>query len=187
MSIGKREDPIAAFNFTISLMEASSGAGKAVTTIAVNSLTDDIDAGFNECSGLEMSLEVEEYQEGGVNHLVHKFPTRLTWGRLVLKKGLLASQALWEWMYGFAEGDVVRKDGLISLLDGEGKVHTVWQFQRGLPVKWSGPSLNAQQSAVAFESIEIEHEGLRLMSGASGLASAVASAAAGVSSLFGDN
>ena len=187
MSIGKREDPVLAFNFAISLMEASSGLGKAVTSIAINTLTDNIDAGFNECSGLEMTLEVEEYMEGGVNHMVHKLPTRVKWGKLVLKKGLLTSSELWNWMYGFTEGKVVRKDGLITLLNEKGLAHTVWQFQRGLPVKYGGPSLNAQQNSVAFETIEIEHEGLRLMSGASGLASAIGSAAEGIASLFGDD
>ena len=187
MGIGKREDPVRAFNFAISLMEASPGLGGAVTSIVVNTLTDNIDAGFNECSGLEMTLETEDYMEGGVNHVVHKLPTRVKWGKLVLKKGLLTSSALWDWIYGFAEGKVVRKDGVITLLDEKGEAHTVWQFKRGLPVKYGGPSLNAQQNAVAFETIEIEHEGLRLMSGASGLASAVSSAAEGVASLFGDD
>ncbi|MEO0443347.1 MAG: phage tail protein, partial [Pseudomonadota bacterium] len=62
--------------------------------------------------------------------------------------------------------------------------HTVWKFERGIPVKYSAPQLNAQQNAVAFEAIEIEHEGLTLLSGASGLAAAINSAAQGISSLI---
>ena len=34
-----------------------------------------------------------------------------------------------------------------------------WGFQRGLPLKWSGPAMNAAQSAVAVETLEIAHEG----------------------------
>ena len=49
----------------------------------------------------------------------------------------------------------------------------VWGFRRGLPLKYSGPSLNAGQSEVAIESIEIIHEGLFQMQGTSGLASAL--------------
>lgn len=184
VTLSRRDDPVLGFNFAISLMDSSSSVGKAATSIAINTLTNNIDAGFNECSGLEMNLEVEEYQEGGVNSTVHKFPTRMTWGKLVLKKGLLKTDLLWKWMYGFAEGNVVRKDGLITLLNEQGLAHTVWQFRRGLPVRYSGPQLNAQQNAVAFETIEIEHEGLRLMSGASGLAAAINSAAEGISSLL---
>lgn len=184
MSIDKRKDPALAFNFTITLMESASSTGDAVTKIALNTLTDHMDAGFTECSGLDVSLEVHSYQEGGNNGTVLKFPTRVSWGKLTLKKGLLKKQELWKWMYGFSEGKVVRKDGLITLLTEERKVHTVWKFKRGLPVKYTGPTFNAQQNAVAFESIEIEHEGLELMSGASGLSSSIRSAADGIASLF---
>jgi phage tail-like protein len=184
MTINKREDPPIAFNFAINLMDSASSTGAAITTITLNTLTDNIDAGFNECSGLEMTLEVEDYQEGGNNGTVLKFPTRMSWGKLVLKKGLVKNADLWDWVYGFTEGNVVRKDGLITLLGEKGLAHTVWKFKRGLPVKYTGPQLNAQQNAIAFESIEIEHEGLELMSGASGLASAINSAVEGISSLF---
>ena len=184
MANSKREDPPLGFNFAISLMDSASSTAAAVTTIAINTLTDNIDASFNECSGLEMTLDVEEYQEGGNNGTVLKFPTRMQWGKLVMKKGILKNTDLWDWVYGFCEGDVVRKDGLITLLNEKGMAHTVWKFKRGLPVKYSGPQFNAQQNAIAFETIEIEHEGLELMSGASGLASAINSAAEGIASLF---
>jgi len=184
MAINKREDPPGAFNFAINLMDSASSTGAAVTTIALNTLTNNIDAGFSECSGLDMTLEVESYQEGGNNATVLKFPTRMQWGKLMLKKGIIKNTDLWDWIYGFCEGKVVRKDGLITLLDEKGLAHTVWKFTRGLPVKYSAPQFNAQQNSVAFESIEIEHEGLQLMSGASGLASAINSAAEGISSLF---
>ena len=147
-------------------------------------MTDNIEGGFSECSGLDAMLEVEEYKAGGVNDRVLKFPTRMSWGKLVLKKGLVRDMALWDWIAGFAEGKVQRRDGLITLLDAEREAHTVWKFHRGLPVKYAGPSLEAAGSAVALESIEIEHEGLELMSGASGLSSAIKSAADGIASLF---
>lgn len=186
MSIDKRDDPPGAFNFAVSLMDSASSTGQAITTIALNTLTDNIDAGFNECSGLDLSLEVEEYQEGGNNGTVLKFPTRTSWGKLVMKKGIIKSSELWDWAYGFCEGKVVRKDGLITLLGEKQIAHTVWKFKRGLPVKYSGPALNAQQNAIAFESIEIEHEGLELLTGASGLASAVNSVAEGIGGLIND-
>ena len=156
----------------MTLLDAASASNTA-TTIVVSTLTNNIDAGFNECSGLDMTLDVEEYMEGGVNDRVHKFPSRMQWAKLSLKKGVMVDKALWKWLYGFAEGKVVRKDGLISLLDAEGAPHTVWIFRRGLPVRYAGPSLNAQQNQIAVETIEIDHEGLELVSGASGLAQAV--------------
>ena len=38
-----------------------------------------------------------------------------------------------------------------------------WKFKRGLPVKWAGSVLNAMQGQIAFEEIEIAHEGLKLL------------------------
>ncbi|MEO0442565.1 MAG: phage tail protein, partial [Pseudomonadota bacterium] len=151
MATDKREDPPLAFNFAISLMDSASSTAEAVTTIALNTLTNNIDAGFNECSGLEMTLDVEEYQAGGHNGTVFKFPSRMQWGKLVMKKGLVNNSELWDWVYGFSEGKVVRKDGMITLLGEKQLAHTVWKFERGIPVKYSAPQLNAQQNAVAFE------------------------------------
>jgi phage tail-like protein len=48
-------------------------------------------------------------------------------------------------------------------MDAERKPVKTWQFRRAFPVKWSGPALNAQQGAVAIESVELVHEGLELM------------------------
>ena len=43
--------------------------------------------GFSECSGLEMSMQVEEYKEGGRNGAVLKFPTRVNWTNITSSAG----------------------------------------------------------------------------------------------------
>jgi hypothetical protein len=60
----------------------------------------------------------------------------------------------------------------------------VWTFRRGLPVKYSGPTLNALQGAVAIESISIMHEGLSQMGGGAMLANAIGDAARAIGSVF---
>jgi phage tail-like protein len=107
-----------------------------------------------------MSLQVEEYKEGGRNSELLKFPTRVSWSNITLKKGLGANPTLWDWHYGFVEGRGRRRDGVIILLNDLRVPHNIWYFRRGLPVKYSGPQLNAAQSNVAIESIEISHEGI---------------------------
>ena len=72
--LGVRADPVLAYNFLISLVDSSSELAAVVTAIQSIAL-----GGFSECSGLEMSLQVHEYQEGGRNGAVLKFPTRVTW------------------------------------------------------------------------------------------------------------
>jgi phage tail-like protein len=36
-----------------------------------------------------------------------------------------------------------------------------WEFNGGLAAKWTGPDFNATQNAIAIESVEIAHQGVR--------------------------
>ena len=45
--------------------------------------------GFSEVSGLISEIELESYQEGGLNGFVHKFPKHTTYPNLVLSRGLI--------------------------------------------------------------------------------------------------
>lgn len=156
--LGVREDPLLNHNFIISLIDSSSILAMAAT--AASAIADVVLGGFSECTGLEMSLKIEDYNEGGNNGAVLKFPTRVTWSNITLKKGVGSGTALWDWHYGFVTGQGRRRDGMIMLLNEEQVPSHIWCFQRGLPVKYSGPSFNATQSNVAIESIEICHEGI---------------------------
>lgn len=152
-----RDDPVLSHNFVISLIDTSS---TLVGSLALSAIFDVALGGFSECTGLEMSLQVEEYKEGGRNSEVLKFPTRLTWSNITLKKGIGVGTALWDWQYEFATGNGRRRDGIIMLLTDLQVPHNIWYFRRGLPVKYAGPALNATQNNVAIESIEIAHEGI---------------------------
>jgi phage tail-like protein len=169
-----RGDPVLNHNFVISLLDSSSTLG-LLGSIAMSAIFDVAVGGFSECSGLEMALQVEEFREGGNNGRPLKFPTRVTWSNITLKKGVGAGTALWDWHYGFTEGKGKRRDGVIVLLTDVHVANNIWYFRRGLPVKYTGPSLNAIQSTVAVESIEIAHEGISQLPSL-GLAAAGASA-----------
>lgn len=176
-----RSDPLLNHNFIVSLLDTSSTLA-TISSAALSAVSDVLLGGFSECSGLEMSLKVEEHTEGGNNGAVLKFPGRMTWGNLTFKRGAGSSAALWDWAYGYAVGTGKRRDGLVVLLNETHVPNNVWYFRRGLPLKWSGPSLNATQNNVAIESIEIAHEGLYqvpFVGTASGLAGLAAGAVGG--------
>jgi phage tail-like protein len=176
MTVASRQDPVLAFNFQVSLTDSSSGGvGSALTTVTLSTVGLTVTAGFSECSGLEGTLELQEYMAGGRNDGVLRFPTRMKWSNITLKRGVANSTDLWNWYAGYAAGNTTRKDGVIVLQDEQHNPQRVWGFRRGLPVKYTGPTMNASQSAVAIESIEIAHEGLYLVPGASALANAVRS------------
>jgi len=157
--VGVRSDPVLGYNFLISLLDTSSALALA-KSIAVSAIMDVALGGFSECSGLEMSLEIEEYNEGGRNGNTLKFPTRVKWSNITLKKGVGAGTALWDWHYGFVKGEGKRRDGVIILQNDLHIPNNIWYFRRGLPVKYTGPTMNATQNSVAIESIDIAHEGI---------------------------
>lgn len=152
---GVRIDPYRAFNFLITLVDSGSSAPPQ---------TSQASAGFSECSGLEMSLELEEYKEGGNNGVLLRFPSRVKWSNIRLKRGITTnSDELWKWHFGFVSGQVVRRDGVVTLQDEQQNPVKSWSFVRGLPVKWTGPTMNATQNQIAIEELEIAHEGLKLL------------------------
>jgi phage tail-like protein len=162
-TVGVRKDPFLSHNFFITLIDSSSSLAQSSVSSAV---FDVALGGFSECTGLEMALDVEEYREGGRNGEALQFPTRVRWSKITLKKGLGAGTALWDWHYGFVTGTGKRRDGLIVLANDLHLPAYIWHFRRGLPTRYAGPSLNASQSSVAIETIEITHEGIYQIAGA---------------------
>lgn len=153
-----RVDPLPAFNFYITLLDLSSASSALLTGVSGLVL-----GGFSECNGLDASLEIEEYKEGGVNDRVYKFPKRSMFSNITLKRGVGFGEDLWLWYEEFLKGEGTRRNGLIVLANELRVPIKIWSFERGIPVKWTGPGLNATSSAVAIESIEIAHEKLELM------------------------
>ena len=157
-----RIDPLGVYNFYLTLLDSQSTVGTLIS-VAVNYFV----AGFSECSGIEASFEVMELKEGGLNSHVWKLPVRASHSNITLKHGAIyLYDDLWDWHYDWVQGQGQRKDGLIVLNDNSGTPAKMWKFTRGIPVKWTGPSLNAVQSNVAIEALEIAHEGLELQLGA---------------------
>jgi phage tail-like protein len=125
---------------------------------------------FQECSGLDIEMDVQEYLEGGRNDGVIRRIGRAKYQNLVLKRGMLWSpggevdRSLWEWIQGVVDGTrrAKRYDGIVEVMGIADDVVATWTFQRGLPAKVSGPQLNAKTGEVAIEELHIAHEGLRL-------------------------
>jgi phage tail-like protein len=156
-----RIDPLGAYNFYLTLLDSQGGLGTLIS-LAVNYFV----AGFSECSGIEASFEVMQVKEGGLNTHVWQLPVRASHSNITLKHGAIyAYDDLWDWHHSWVSGQGKRKDGLIVLNNNSGMPAKIWKFKRGIPMKWTGPSLNANQNSVAVESLEIAHEGLEMQLG----------------------
>jgi phage tail-like protein len=118
-------------------------------------------SGFNEVTGLTFESEVETFREGGVNTNEWQLagPTKFP-SKLILKRGLADADALWSWYQDVRNGRITRKNVTIMLLNHAGEVKWRWVFRQACPVKWSGPDFRAGTAEVAFESIELVHQGL---------------------------
>ena len=90
-TVAQRQDPLLGFNFLVSIMDSqpSSGARWAVSCSA--SPAGRQPPGFQEISGLDVTMEVENYEAGGFNTGALRFPGRIKWANLVFKRGVLAT------------------------------------------------------------------------------------------------
>jgi phage tail-like protein len=151
-----------AFRFEVKLL-LSPASEKVASPLA--------DGAFQECSGLEIEMDVQEYQEGGRNNGVIRRVGRAKFPSIVLKRGMFhqtggkADGALWRWMQSIINGEypVQRYDGLVYVMSADNTVRATWHFDRGLPAKVKGPELNAKTGEIAIEELTIAHEGLRLL------------------------
>src|SRR3569623_916304 len=116
-------------------------------------------AGFQSESGLERDTKIEPYREGGVNDHEVQHVGVTTYPPLRLKRGL-ADPSLWAWHQAVILGKIQRMVMSVVLL-GEGRIEAWrWIFVGAYPSKWTGPELDAAQSAVAAETVEFVHHGL---------------------------
>lgn len=144
---GKRVDPFASFKFHVEIDGIEEGA-------------------FTECSGIEVSTEVFEYREGGLNEFSHKLPGVIKHSNITLKRGYVTSNEVYNWFakmeQSLIKGEkITRKPVTIKLYSAAKFGETIsWVLNDAFPVKWVGPSLKAGEAAVAVETIEFAHHGI---------------------------
>ena len=118
-------------------------------------------ASFQEVSGLDSTIDVTEYREGG-DETIRKLPGRTKFSNIVMKRGTTDNSDLYDWHMRWVTGNpnAERKNVYVILLDRQGNEKIRWHFVNAWPVKWTGPSFNAKGNDTAIETLEIAHEGL---------------------------
>jgi len=117
-------------------------------------------ASFSEVSGIGSEIEVEDFNEGGVNEFVYKILKRIRYNNIVLKKGITDNTELYDWYVKTSEGTIEGRNMGITLFDHKENEVKRWNFKNAYPVKWSSSDLNSQATSIFIESIEIVHQGL---------------------------
>jgi phage tail-like protein len=186
MATGARIDPLLGYNFLVSITDSQPVSSFSIGNLVLAVAGAQSVAGFSEISGLEATMEAETYDAGGLNGASLRFPGRIKWANLVFKRGVLAyrdpsdTSDFWAWLQSYLDGQGVRKDGTITLLDEAQQPALTWGWQRGLPIKWTGATMNAATSQIAIEQLEIAHEGLTLVQNGGPVVSAIAAIGAAV-------
>jgi phage tail-like protein len=122
-------------------------------------------ASFREVTGLESSIEVIDYREGGDKFRPNrKLPGKVTYVPIVLKVGVTDDPEMWDWHQKWVKGEPAeRVDFQIVLLDRAGTTDVrTWNVYQAWPAKWVGPAFNAEAHEVAIQTLELAHEGIDL-------------------------
>ena len=123
---------------------------------------------FREISGLQVTVGVQEFREGGQNGFSHRVPGRMTWPNVIFKRGITQSNALFDWLNkssgeGFAAGSnkLTRSTGAVTAIDQAGTRLRAWEFIDVFPVRWKGPDFSVTSRDPLEEELEITHHGFR--------------------------
>lgn len=144
-----RDHPYGRFNFLVDL-----GTGN----------TEGPDAGFQECSAIGTEIAVVEYRNGNEReNAPRKLPGLAKVPDVTLKRGIVGSLTLFDWIRAVRDGTVDRRTVTIQLVaeDHSGPV-LAWRLLRAFPVRYVAGPLDARGGEIAMEELTLSCERLEL-------------------------
>ena len=117
---------------------------------------------FSEVTGLEATLEPKVIKEGGVNYGAHQRAGGVTFGTVVMKRGVTNVRDAWKWFELFTQRGAYshRLTVSVTLKGADGTPCIRWRLERAMPVKFKASDFNAKASEVGIEELHLAHEGL---------------------------
>jgi len=117
-----------------------------------------IDTRFQSVSGLSVEMQTETVKEGGENRFEHVLPLRPTYTDLTLKRGLVTDSDLITWFTDTFDSMQVKPVTIdIMLLNENSEPLISWNVVHAWPKKWSLSDLDAEQSGIAIETLELHY------------------------------
>ena len=127
--------------------------------VSISGLEDKEDTYFQSVSGLEVSMDTEEYAEGGENRFKYKLPVKTKYSNLILKRGLTSSSGLTDWCKETMENFNFETRSLtIDLLNEAHEPLMTWNVVNAIPVKWAIDAFNSSESKIAIETVEFSYQ-----------------------------
>ena len=123
--------------------------------------------GFTEVTGLDVQLELIEYREGSsASFSKVKMPGLSKYSNITLKRGTLAADSnFFKWIRSldpFTHA-TQRREIVISMLNESHTPIMTWSAKNAFPVKYQASDLKADGNEVAIETLELAHEGLKIV------------------------
>lgn len=126
--------------------------------VKVDGLSEETDTRFQEVTGLTVTVNTEDVEEGGENRFVHKLPKGTSYDNLVLKRGIIKDSKLAAWCRkAIEELSFEPKSILVSLLNENHDELCSWNIVNAYPVKWTYSGLNAESGELLIETIEFNY------------------------------
>jgi phage tail-like protein len=149
-----RDNPYSAFNFMVSLGGAQ-GDGDEGTIIG----------GFSDVSGLGMEVSYAEYRNGNERFdTARKIPNTHKVDDVTLKRGLVGSTDLFDWIKTVRDGTADPRTVTVTLLDEARNSVARWRLRNAQPKKWGGPALAAKGGGeVSMEELQLVVEGVEYL------------------------
>jgi phage tail-like protein len=143
--------PFSAFNFSIEI-----DVGPVSPRIC--------SAAFQECDGLEMTMEVKTIREGGNNGQQLRLAGPFAYGNVTMKRGMTATFDLWSWFSAVLRDPGLRADAKVLVFAADGTTERArFILKRCVPIKLKAPPLNAKDGGVAIEELQLAYESLTLV------------------------
>jgi phage tail-like protein len=146
-----RENPYGAFNFLVALGGAQGDGSEG-----------QIIGGFSDVTVGGIDVNYSEYRTGNEKfNTSRKIPNTHKLDDVTLKRGLVGSTDLFEWLKGVRDGTADPRQVTITLLDEARNPVAMWRLYRAQPKKWTAPTLAAKGGGdVAMEELHLVHEGI---------------------------
>ncbi|WLE98063.1 MAG: phage tail protein [Candidatus Electrothrix communis] len=143
----ERINPYGAFNFIVSMGDPNEA---------------EVIGGFSDVSGLGKEVSYSEYRNGNEKfNTVRKIANSYKVDDVTLKRGLVGTKVLFQWLKNVGDGKEDRRPVTITLLDEARNEVASWSLRDAQPKKWSGPTLAAKGGGeVAMEELSLVHEGI---------------------------
>lgn len=140
-----RDRPYSQFNFLVDL-----GNG-----------TESVQAGFQEVSAPGMEITVAEYRAGNKkDNAVDKITTRYKVPDITLKRGVIGSLDLYEWLNQVRDGSQTALRLVTITLQSEDRATDAqkWKLTNARPIKYTGPALSGKGTELAIEELVLACE-----------------------------